>query len=290
MAQTGKQKGCCGTFALGSYGVASDPALQCFADCCKVCPPDCCDEATLIFRCGDPWDKPCDCSPTPATMTSERSPTETEFAQDLYPTSNEETDYYFPGDDLIELPGFEQEDGTILRAFSFGPGSCPCEDITVTVTTGWCCFVVGGAGGTQVGDGTVSASGGGGCGNGCGDVYVIKVSANGGPWQVGGAAVSDGDSFSVGIFMEGDSDCSCSCCLIQTIDPCAPYSAEMFRSTPTHSGLTLKVDQQALLRRAESLSRVKKHLREAKRRAINQRRRIIKRKARVVHKKEGKIF
>ena len=55
---------CCGPFKRGKPGRATNPAQQCFVDCCNLCPPDnCCDSITIHFECGpsSPPECKCDC-------------------------------------------------------------------------------------------------------------------------------------------------------------------------------------------------------------------------------------
>lgn len=242
MAQTGAEKGCCGNFALGVPGTASDPSLQCFADCCNTCPPDCCDTLYFYYSC--------------CCEESE----ETELLPQ-FPIAAEDTDYYFPGDTLGGLPNFTLDDQPMVRALDAVPigsvvGSCPCEELKITLTTSYCCFILGGgASATHVGDGSVSASVSGTSGY-CGD-YSAEISVNGGAWQSGPVAVADNDSVSVRLVVSGTQDCpegcdSCECAFIRSEDPCN-YSAEMFALQATPTGLRLVVNREAIMRRYNTL-------------------------------------
>jgi hypothetical protein len=286
MAQSGADKGCCGNFAQGVPGIASDPSQQCFADCCNICPPDCCDTIILHYECGDPPPST-PCCGGPSYLANPR------FESSLYPSKKESTKYFVPGQgylDLPDLPNFEQDDETILlHGFGFGPGSCPCEPITVTITTSACCLIGGGGSSvTVVGDGTVSASGPGSAANGCG-TYVTQLSVNGGPWTTGSVAVSDNDSVSVRV-MSIDGDCNCGCCLLSAEDPCEPYGPAMFSIRSVSGGLKLIVNQDAILRRYRSLKATQMKVAYAKFKRQVRTPKTVKRVAMVPTKKQAPIF
>jgi len=238
MVQTGAEKGCCGNFARAVPGVTENPDLQCFADCCKTCPPDCCDTLYFYFECGDPQEGEC-CEGAGF------------LDPNLFPTTSEETEYYYPGEELDELPDFYHEDGTIVRALGFGPGSCPCEQIKVTLTTTYCCLILEGASAAHVGDGQVSATvDPESASNGCG-TYRAEISVNGGAWQSSPVSVQDDDSIQVRVVAE-DGDCDCYCCYLSSEDPCN-YGAEMFAAQSVSGGLKLVVNRDAVLRRYHSI-------------------------------------
>jgi hypothetical protein len=242
MVQTGAEKGCCGNFALGIPGLATDPSLQCFVDCCRPCPPDCCDTLYFYFYCGEPSESdPC-CG-------------ETSFFQ-TFPLGEEDTEYYFSGEQLDELPSFlkDFESEAILRKLEDPPavGSCPCEEIQITLTTTNCCFVLGGdASAVHVGDGWVEVSispSSGVCGN-----YIAEVSVNGGAWTSGLAQAEDNDTVSVRLRNSGNEDCpDCECCFTRSEDPCN-YGSEMFFLQKTSTGAKLVVNQEAIIRRHYTL-------------------------------------
>ena len=252
MVQTGAEKGCCGNFALGVPGVATDPSLQCFADCCdKMCPPDCCDTYYFYYKCGEESDEdPC-CGG------------QTLRASGVYPDSQENTNYFFPGDALVELPDFTLNDQPMVRALGslpvYGsvvgsiPYGCGCEEITVTLTTDYCCFVNGGIhfhGIIHVGDGivTVYATPDSGL---CGK-YVPELSVNGGPWMKS-AAAQDNDIITVRLSYTGNGECpNCECCQTGSEDPCN-YRAELFTPVTTSKGSKLIINKEALLRRYHTI-------------------------------------
>lgn len=281
MAQTGAEKGCCGDFALGFPGTATDPALQCFADCCNSCPPDCCDTLYFYYEC-----------------CCEEAEEEASFLPQ-FPLVDEDTDYYFAGEKLGRLPSFTPDDQPMVRGLDVVGsvvGSCPCESLTITLTTSYCCFVLGGgASATHVGDGTVSASISAGSGY-CGD-YSAEISVNGGAWQSGAVAVSDNDTVSVRLVVSGDDTCpeevcdGCECSFIGSEDPC-DYGTELFALRTTPTGNRLTVNREAVMRRYHTLRQPQmiQALRERKKADPKKIRRAVRRIAPVKSIKRVPIF
>ena len=213
-----------------------------------------------------------------------------------FPAMDDNVDYYFAGEKLGSLPKFSLED-QLLSAQDDPPvvGSCPCESITITLTTSYCCFVYsGGTSATHVGDGTVSASVSAGSGY-CGD-YSAEISVNGGAWQSGAVAVSDNDTVSVRLVVSGSDSCpdvceGCTCGFISGEDPCN-YAAEMFALQATSTGARLLVNREAVMRRYNTLKqpRIIQALRERKRMDPQKIRRAVRRVAPIRSIKRVPIF
>lgn len=237
MSQTGAQKGCCGKFSLGVAG--SDAFGGCFGSCCKTCPPDCCDTVYQYWECGDPVADCCQ----PETFAPE-TPTPIPAAK-IFPIREDKLAYTIKGEPMASLPSFNKdEEGIMVQGFQFGPGSCPCNNVTVTISTSYCCFVVSGNSMTHVGNGTVTATPSPSFIDGCGDI-IVKINGQPSPYSA-----SDGEGISISV-TAANGECNCGCCLVSTEDPCAAMYPSMVATLRKmdRGGLKLEVDTNEVIRK-----------------------------------------
>jgi len=227
---------CGGPFKRGRPGIATNPNMQCFADCCNTCPPeDCCDQIILHFECGcpPPSDLACECSSTSfnfsgikfkrkkqklpkipsfsvakkdnngfifgeaGTVPATPTPTTTETPTPT-PTPTPTVTITEPTATPTETPT-ETPTPTPTATCSE-----PCTEIKVILTTTGCCLYLGPNGVESVGKGTITAEI-----SGSRDSCEIILFLNG---QTNNTILAeDGDS----IIVELQTNGNCECCEIQ---------------------------------------------------------------------------
>lgn len=241
---------CCGDFVRGQPGLATNPNTQCFANCCKTCPPDnCCDEIHINFDCGSSkncepeYEAGCDCPPVALmpdidelTLADMQSDAIVAFEDDLPPppTFDFESEVYPNWSDTV----FAQENGC---------GSIPCTSIQVTLTTSGCCLELSGNTIYAVGAGDISAKIDPSSYDDCGE-FTVLVNGNSPPYFA-----MDGEEISVTLQPSNTDECGC--CERSKTNPCV--SGAMW-ATRTESGKTiLMVNRKLLIQRMNKMKKLR---------------------------------
>ena len=216
MATSGANLGCCGPFVRGRTG--SDAYGGCFGECCRTCPPDCCDELFAYYECG-----------------TAQSPDFPDGCDCVYDSSG------FMASSSVPLPSFNLDSNIIqpeeANGFVFalaGGCSVPCATIVVTATptNNTCCLEGGGSDGFYLigGPGGAIISASPSATDGCGSFEITATGPSGTVTGVNSITITgdDGDYISTSIAPLNDPDNCCPCCFTKRQDPCAPYTTPLF--------------------------------------------------------------
>lgn len=251
LATPGIDLDCCGPFENGIPGTPTGSGANCaeIAECCNMCPPDCCDEANFVFNC-------CNEDDVPAFWSDNVNIEDINLLYGYGGINYENSGYDIPNPLAQALPEFNHEvikEGGFVFAMAT---SLPCcEDISVTVTIASCCAEIGG-GLTMVGDAILGVDIEIGT---CADCDVLTLKSDG--TDVAGMTTIDGQGVG-GFVLDGGTACTCSLSSGPT-DPCTYGGA--FRIKQIMPGnIILDVNRAKIIRNAKIMKQKKIRARHKK--------------------------